>query len=408
MNESLDSHVLWTLLVGLIVIASGFIDALCRRLHLPALVGYLLVGMALSLLNSRWTFMSEDIRNVFSFLADLGVIALLFKVGLESRTGSLIQKLPEAVPVWLGNVAASFLLGFGVCYFILSLQLIPALVVATALTATSVGVSVAAWQSSNQALSSDNGQLLIDVAELDDISAIALMTLLFALIPVLHNGHAEALSVLGTTGAGFVAKLIFFIGLCYLFARYFEPRISSYTARMEPEPQYMLTVAGVGFVIAAIAGWLGFSLAIGALFAGLIFSRDPKAVKTEKSFIDIYDFLTPFFFINIGLNVLPAYVTAGAGVGVLLLLAAVAGKFIGAGMPALIFTGMTGAVLIGISLVPRAEIAMIVVHKARQLGDWAMPGEIYAAMVFVTIITCISAPPVLYRLLKRWPQTVKE
>lgn len=408
MNEGLDVHVLWTLLVGLIVIASGFIEAFCRRLHIPALVGYLLIGMILSLLNSRWTFMNADIRNVFSFLADLGVIALLFKVGLESRVGSLIQKLPKAVPIWLGDVTISFLLGFGVCFFMLNLQLIPALIVATALTATSVGVSVAAWQSSNQALNSSNGQLLIDVAELDDLSAIALMTLLFALIPILHNGHAEALSVLGTTGAGFIAKLVFFIGLCYLFARYLEPRFSRYTARLEPVPQHMLTVVGVGFIIAAVAGWLGFSLAIGALFAGLIFSRDPKAVKTEKSFNDIYAFLTPFFFINIGLNVLPEYMTAGAGIGVLLLLAAVAGKFIGAGMPALFFSGVTGAILIGTSMIPRAEIAMIVMHQGRKLGDWAMPGEIYAAMVFVTIITCISAPLVLYRLLKRWPQTVKE
>lgn len=404
MNETLNIHMLWTLLVGLIVIASGFIEAGLRRLRIPALVGYLLIGMTLSLLNSYWVFINEEMRNVFSFLADLGVIVLLFKVGLESHPSQLVQKLPEAVPIWFGNVIASFLFGFGACYFILNLQLVPALVIATALTATSVGVSVAAWQGSDQALSSSNGKLLIDVAELDDISAIALMTLLFSLIPILHESHAEVLSVLGITSATFVAKLVLFIGLCYLFARYFEPRLTRYTACLEPVPQRMLTVVGVGFIIAAVADWLGFSLAIGALFAGLIFGHDPEAVKTEKSFIDIYAFLTPFFFINIGLNVISDYVIAGAGIGLILLFAAIIGKLIGAGMPALFIGGVTGAILIGVSMVPRAEIAMIVVHQARKLGDWAMPEELYAAMVFVTMITCIGAPLILYRLLKRWPQ----
>lgn len=406
MNESLDFHTVWILLLGLIVIASGLIEASFRRLRIPALVGYLLLGVSLSLIDSHWKVLSPPVRNGFTLLADIGVIALLFKVGLQSHPGALVRKLPQAVPIWLGDIVGAALFGFVTCYYFLELQLIPSLIVATALTATSVGVSVSAWQSS-QALESDNGRLLLDVAELDDISAIALMALLFALIPILHQGHTAMLSAMSITGASFIAKFVIFVGLCYLFSRYLEPRLNRFTARLEPAPQHMLTVIGVGFIIAAFANWLGFSLAIGALFAGLVFSGDPEAVKTEKSFTDIYAFVTPFFFINIGLSVTPDYIITGASLGAVLLFAASAGKFIGAGAPALLSNDTKGATLIGVSMIPRAEIAMIVVHQARQLGDWAMPEHIYAAMVFVSMTTCIAAPWFLYRLLQRWPQTAK-
>ncbi len=406
MSEGLNIHTLWILLVGLVVIASGLIEAGFKRLRVPALIGYLLLGIVLSIVDSRWQFLSQPAYNVFAFLADIGVIALLFQVGLQSHPGALLRKLPEAVKIWFGDVTGSALLGFIASYYLLGFPLIPSLIVATALTATSVGVSVAAWQS-RQALKSNNGKLLVDVAELDDISAVALMALLFVLIPALQGGQSGIWTDLMTTGVDFVIKLALFIALCYLFSQYLEPRLTAFTAHMEPAPQRMLTIVGVGFIIAAFANGLGFSLAIGALFAGLVFSRDPEAVKTEKSFTDLYAFAVPFFFINIGLHVSPENLVGGAGLGVILLLAAAAGKFIGAGTPSLLSTGMPGAILIGVSMIPRAEISMIVVHQAQQLGDWAMPERIYAAMVFVSMATCIGAPLLLYRLLQHWPQSQK-
>ncbi|WP_022948702.1 cation:proton antiporter [Methylohalobius crimeensis] len=407
MTEEISTHTIWTLLLGLTVIASGLIEAGFTRLRIPALVGYLLLGLLLRFIDSRWGILDPPTRNAVQFLADIGVVALLFRVGLQSHPGALARKLPQAMKIWLGDVSGSALLGFVTSYYLLEFALIPSLIIATALTATSVGVSVAAWQS-RYAIDSDNGRLLVDVAELDDISAVALMALLFVLIPTLHDAKTGVVSTLAATGASFAAKFVLFIAGCYLFSRYVEPWLTHFTAHREPKPQRMLTVIGVGFVIAALANWLGFSLAIGALFAGLVFSRDPKAIQTEKSFIDIYAFVTPFFFINIGLGVNPGQIVAGTGLGLILLLAAAAGKFIGAGTPALITSGATGAVLIGISMIPRAEITMIVIHQAQRLGNWALPQEIYAGIVFVSLSTCIIAPLILYRLLQRWPQTDQE
>jgi Kef-type K+ transport system membrane component KefB len=403
MNNAADVDALLILLLGGTLLAAVLINSFFSRLRIPALVGYVLLGVCLRMADDNWHFLTPTVSHAFRFMADIGIVALLFKVGLESHPGALAAKLPRASVIWLGDVTASACIGFITAHYLLDVALIPSLVVAAALTATSVGVCVAAWES-NRALNSSNGQLLIDVAELDDISGIALMAILFTVVPVLLTGDGDLWGTLGTTSGLFIVKLALFIGACVLFVRYGERRLTDFTKRLRQPPQRMLMVISVGFMIAALAGWLGFSLAIGAMFAGLVFSRDPEAVKTEKSFQDLYDFVTPFFFVGIGLNIDPESLGNALLMGAALIAAAMAGKFIGAGTPALFAAGPTGAVLIGISMMPRAEIAMVIMHQGQSLGEEVVPNTVYSAMVMVSAATCLIAPLALYPLLGRWKQ----
>jgi hypothetical protein len=96
----------------------------------------------------------------------------------------------------------------------------------------------------------------------------------------------------------------------------------------------MIMITGIGFIIAATAGLLGFSIAIGAFFAGLIYSRDPQAIKMQTSFTPLYDFFTPFFFIGIGLDIDPNTLPNAFGPASVLLLVAIVGKLIGTWLPA--------------------------------------------------------------------------
>ncbi|MBI2969848.1 MAG: cation:proton antiporter [Gammaproteobacteria bacterium] len=193
-----------------------------------------------------------------------------------------------------------------------------------------------------------------------------------------------------------------FASLCWLAARYVEHPLTRLAARLKNPPERMLPVAGAGFVIAAIAGTLGFSLAIGALFAGLVFSRDPAAIRVEARFDDLYAFFAPFFFIGIGLQTAPDALAAGAAIGLWLLAAAVAGKVVGAILPALLVTDVGGAALIAASMIPRAEIAMVIAHQGREAG--LLPDAMHAALVMVTAGTCLLAPWLIHSLLARWPQ----
>ncbi|MES1943601.1 sodium/hydrogen exchanger [Salinisphaera sp. PC39] len=400
MTEVANLHALMVLLVGLTIVLAPLIKALFRRVGVPALVGFLLLGFLLRLADTRWHLLRDDVQPAFDLLANLGLVALLFHVGLRSDLRGLIEKLPTASLVWIGDVIASAALGFAAAHALLGLDLIAALVIAAAMTATSVGVSVSVWEDAGL-LGSERGKLLIDVAELDDISGVALMALLFAVMPVLAGGGGDLAGPLASAAGAFALKLIGFLAFCYLFTRYLEPRITAWARRLEPAPGRMLTVAGLGFCIAALAGWLGFSLAVGALFAGLLFSRDPEAVRSEAGFDKLYEFFTPFFFIGIGMAIEPGALTAGLGLGAVLFVAAAAGKLLGAGGVAALLDGRGAGPALGVSMIPRAEIAMVIVHQAQLLGPAIVPDAVYAGMVVVSALTCTAAPLVLRPILER-------
>ena len=160
-------------------------------------------------------------------------------------------------------------------------------------------------------LKTPTGQLLADVAELDDLSSILLLAVLLAIIPVLQGNDVTLISSLGSNVVLVLMKLILFITGCYLLSHYLEPGFTRLVCRWENSMILLtITVLRPGLAIAATAGYLGFSLAIGTLFAGLAFSRDPQAVHTDAKFAYMYEFPSPFFFIHIGMQIeLGAFVT---------------------------------------------------------------------------------------------------
>ncbi|MGK7872991.1 MAG: cation:proton antiporter [Xenococcaceae cyanobacterium] len=392
------------LLMGAIVVLAILLKSGLEQIGIPPLVGYLLLGLSLSFIDREWNLLSPVGREIFEFLADIGIISLLFRVGLESKLAKLMRQLRQASVIWAGNVFTSGLLGFLVASSLLKLELIPSLFIGIAMTATSVGISVSVWREA-KAINSPNGELMLDVAEMDDISAVMFMALLFAVVPVLHNGtESNLLPLMAKTAGIFFLKAIFFAAFCFFFSRYAEPYLTRFFRQLDPPSDFTLMVVGIGFFIAALAGLLGFSEAIGAFFAGLVFSRDPQAVKIDASFDILYELFVPFFFIGIGLKMDPANLLTGLDLGGILLIVAVLGKVIGAAVPAIIAAGWTGAILIGISMVPRAEIMMVVMQKGLHLGEWAVPSQVFAAMVVVSAVTSIAIPLVLRPLLQHWPQ----
>jgi len=392
-------HADHTLLIalGALLVLSPLVKGSCTRLGIPSLVGYILLGFAVRLIDERWQIASAAFDATFAILAQLGVVALLFRVGLKSHVHELLAKLPDASLIWLGNVLLSLVLGFAVARYPLGLPLETSLVVATALSATSVAVSVAVWDEMRW-LDSSAGQLLIDVAELDDLSAVLLLAVLLALIPNLQGDPSLLLPSVGGTLLGLLARLLLFVAGCYLFALYIESAFTRLARRWHDSGTGLaISVLGAGLSIAVLADYLGFSLAIGALFAGLAFSRDPQAVATDAKFIDFYELLTPFFFIYIGMQLPPDAILPSLGLAAALLPVAVLGKFVGAGLPALRVASRADALRLGLSMVPRAEIAMVVIHQCRQFGTDVVPDRVFAAMILLAVATSVLAPIALRR-----------
>lgn len=387
----------------MLVLLALLAKAALRAVELPPLLGYLILGLGLRIVDTRWGVLGEPGLEVLEFLGMVGVFVLLFRAGLESDLKGLLAQLRRAWYIWFATVVFSGGLAFYAGWALLDLGFLPSLFLAVALTATSVGVSIAPWQD-REALCTDDGELLLDVAEMDDISGVVLMALLFAVAPQLEGGLEEGLGLrLGLTALRVLVTFALFAGLCFLFSRYVEPRLTRLFERICPRPDPMLLVTGVGLVIASLAGLMGFSVAIGAFLAGLSYSRDPEAVKMEKSFNALYDLFTPFFFISIALRVNPESLSGVWGLAGVLLVVAAAGKLVGAGAPALIGGSWTTALLLGVSMIPRAEICMIVMSRGHELGDWAVSDRLYSATLIVSALTCILAPLALQALFARRP-----
>ncbi len=375
------------------------IKPLLHKIKIPNLVGFILLGIFLRSLYSGFNLLSDFTISTFQFLGAVGLVVLLFHVGIESNLTGLLRQLPRAAFIWSGNVATCIAVAFWLTYVVLDYDLIPVLFLTTAFTATSIGVSVEVWEEKG-VVNSPSGELLLDVAELDDISAVAFMVLVFSIAPVLQSHTSLQLSepIMGTL-AVFVVKLILFTLLCVFFSLYLEQPLTEWAGKFTKNNDKALFIVGLSIIMAAIAGWIGFSIAIGALFAGLAFSRDPDAVKSETSLQSLYNLLTPFFFIDIGLRLQMGQIFPVFGIGLILFIAAVVSKFIGTSIPAFFCARGNKPFLIGISMIPRAEIAMVVMQRGQTRNDF-VPNELYAAMVLVVMLTCTLPPMLLRRLLR--------
>lgn len=398
--------------IGGILVMALLLKGAFSRLRLPSLVGYILLGLAIGLINHRWPFLSEEALSIFDFMEKIGVIALLFSVGLKSDPEKLLGHLRGASLLWVGNVLVSWTFAYVAARW-LGFGPLPGFLAGVALTATSVGVPSGVWESSG-AIETDDGQLFIEVAELDDISGIIFVAILFALLPELGKslnnvGGFETMNLSGSLlfevlkKAGFVlGKLIAFGMCCFLFALFLEKPVISIFSASESSTDAVISIVGLGIIIAGFAGLLGFSVAIGGFFAGLALSRNSDAVINRTPYMTVRDLFVPFFFVGIGLGVEISSLSNALVPGMVLLGVAFAGKLVGTAGPALLFSETGNAFTIGLSMVPRAEITMIIMAHGRLMGDWAVTRGLYSAMVFVVLGTCILTPPLLSRAIQRW------
>ncbi len=405
MTEYATDLVFLTGLIGGMVVLIMWIKSGLDRVGIPPLVGYLGMGLMLRMSDRQFHWLDTGSEEVFAFLATIGLVTLLFRVGLESKTKMLLKQLRRASIVWMGNIFISGFAGFAVAFYLLGLDLLASLVIGIALTATSMGTSVTVWENKG-ALRSPNGSILVDVAELDDITAVVFMALLFALVPAIQEARSISIGrILALTGGVFLVKVLSFGVFCFLFSRFLEGPLTRYFKSFERPPDPMLTVVGIGLIIAFIAGLIGFSLAIGAFFAGLMFSRDPQAVKMEGSFLPVYELFSPFFFVGIGMHMDLYHFGTSAGPGMVLLVVAILGKLAGNGVPLVLIKGWRSGVLIGTSMVPRAEIAMVVMKRGLDQG--IVSPQIFTGMIMVSAATCVLSPVAVSFLLDRWPQEEK-
>lgn len=393
----METSALYALLVGSILVLAILSEAGLERLGFPNLLGYLVLGAALREIDHLWNVVPASGTHVLSFLSEFGIIVLLFRVGLECNASKLFSRLPGATLIAGVNIVVSGGLGFIAASEMIGLPFVSSLFIAVALTTTSIGVSTRAW-GRYRSLHCREGEMMVDVAEIDDLTGVVLLALLTALLPYLQKGMGPELlwPAIWTFGL-VVLKMTGLMLAGLLFAQHLERPMMRLLRAIQLRSSTMLIVLGIALLVAGMTAVLGFPVAIGGFFAGLLFSRDKHSVMNGGSFDSLYHLFVPFFFVGVGFALDLWRLAPTMGPALILLTAAVIGKGLGSYVPARTTMPVQSAGLLAISLLPRSEITLVIMQRGLELN--AVSQNAFTSMVLVVVATMVGVPLLLLFLL---------
>lgn len=424
------STFLW---IAVLLIAAK-LSSLIERIGQPAVLGELLMGVLLGnavLLGIPWF---EAVRGdaIISFLAEFGVILLLFTIGLESNVSEMRRVGKNALLVAIVGVIAPFVLGT----YVVAPWLLPGLpsttylFIGAALTATSVGITARVFQDLGK-LQTKEAKIVLGAAVFDDVFGLIILAIVSAIATVGAISGGALATIVGKA-------LVFLIGAIVL-GQFSAPYLGKFFSKIHTGVGMKFTLAVTFmFVFAYLAKqFFGLEAIIGAFAAGLVLDpvhfnffrdaelaeditdhtehADPKireqikkivAHHSHKHIEDLMQplvyLLVPLFFVRTGMDV---DLTTLADSSILLVaLAITAVAFIGK-YAAGFFAGSANKHIVGIGMVPRGEVGLIFAAVGRELG--VVSGSTFSVIVIMVIITTLMAPPLLTWLLgkEQQPQT---
>ena len=375
----------------LILFAARIFAESANRMHIPPVIGELVAGIILGPSLLGWVSPNEAIK----LLAEIGIILLLFEVGLETDFDHLVGAGSKAVVVALGGFILPFVLGFYLCYSIFHLPLLVSLFIGGTLTATSIGITMRIL-SDLGIQHSQSGQIVLGAAVLDDVLGVILLSVLYDFS---LNG-SFSLEDAGTIGL-FVGS--FFL-LAPIAAKLISVIIRHFEAKTDIPGLVPTTVVSLVLFFAWLANLFGAPEILGGFAAGLALSRrfflplgvllradSDFAHRINQQMKPIVQLFAPIFFVLVGLSVdLQAVQWTDPFIWLFSLsLAAVAilGKFGGA---LLIREPWETRVLTGMSMVPRGEVGLIFAELGRVSNVFS--NDVYAAVILVILYTTLLAP----------------
>ena len=386
------AHSFSTLLGALIalILATRVLGALAQRFNQPAVLGELVAGVLLG--GSVLGILDPNDPAIAAF-AEIGVLVLLFQIGLHTDLGGLIKVGRTATMVAMVGVAIPFALGYAVARA-LGIDVIPALVAGAALTATSVGISARVLSDLGR-LDSAEGQIVLGAAVLDDIVGLVILSVVAGIV-----GGAEV-TVMSVGWITLVA--LGFVVIALVIGRIAIPPIFFFLGRSSAEGTLGLVALAFAFALAWLADAAGSALIIGAFAAGLILNPTPQVREIEKAVTALGHLFVPIFFASVGAAVdLRALGDPRALlVGGALIVVGVFGK-VAAGFAPWWFRGHR--LLIGVAMVPRGEVGLIFAQMGLATG--ALGADLFGAIMLMVLVTTLVTPPLLGRLAAGRPRGV--
>jgi Kef-type K+ transport system membrane component KefB len=384
----------------LILLAARVMAELATRLKSPSVIGELLAGVVLGPSLFGWLTPDETIR----LLAEIGIILLLFEVGLETDVRGLARTGGQSLVVALAGFVLPFLFGFAIARWAIGLDLLPSLFVGGTLTATSIGITVRVLADLRRQGSTE-GQVVLGAAVLDDVMGVVLLALLYEFsigggISLVNAGKVLAFVLLFFVLAAPAAKIISVV-------------IKRFDAVSEVPGLVPTSIVALVLFFAWLAHAVGAPELLGGFAAGLALSRrfflplgaaleaDPVfAHRVEKEMKPIVHLFTPIFFVMVGLSLNLREIDWGSGFiwffSGSLLVAAVLGKLAGA---LLIREPWPVRWIVGTAMIPRGEVGLIFAELGRASG--ILDSQSHAGLVIVIALTTLLPPFAMKWLYRR-------
>jgi Kef-type K+ transport system membrane component KefB len=402
------------------------ISTLIERIGQPAVMGELFVGIVLGNLSLAGLNFIEPVKHdlVFKFLSELGVVILLFEVGLESKIEEMRRLGFRVFLVACVGVVLPFLLAYSIVapVFMPAMKFETRLFLGAMLTATSVGITARVFQDLGK-LKSEEARIVLGAAVIDDILGLSILAVIKAIV---ESGNINLQGV-----AWITFKAVAFLGAAIFLGQILTQWLGKTFSRIHPGVG-MKFILAISFCLmfACLADFMGLAPIVGAFAAGLILEpvhfihfddpdiiRDIEAAisnshqKAKRKVIQLLEthadihvqtlikplayFLVPLFFVRTGMEVkIEVFIQPGI---LLLALGITVAAFVGkilAGMLA----GPVQKSVVGWGLVPRGEVTLIFATTGKALG--VLSDSLFSAIIIMVIISTVVVPPVLNFLLK--------
>jgi len=385
----------------IILVAARIFAEIFSYLKMPPVLGEVFAGILIgpSVLGI------VEVNEIIKILAEIGIILLLFEVGLETDIKKLQREGMKSVTVALFGAIVPFLGGFMISYYIFNLPLVTSLFIGGTLTATSIGITVRVLKDLGKERTTES-QIVVGAAVLDDVIGVILLVILadFAFTGEVNLENTIRIILL----------VAFFFATAPVLAAVMSRFIHIYDIKYRKLPGFIPTIIiSLILFFSYIAHLFGAPEIIGAFAAGIALSRrfflpfgialkaDPRFVeKLESQMKPLIYLFTPIFFVTVGLSMNLREIDFSSSAFWLLtfslLIIAIIGKVGGAYL--LRGVSKIKKLIIGTSMVPRGEVGLIFAELGRVAKVFT--NETYSAVVFIVILTTLVPPFIMKYLFK--------
>ncbi|HEY0079707.1 MAG TPA: cation:proton antiporter [Pyrinomonadaceae bacterium] len=403
--HGLDPFVLIGVAVILVVAKLG--GELFERFKQPAVLGELVVGMLIGNLFLVGFTAFEPLKTsvVLTALAEIGVIILLFEVGLESNLGEMLEVGWSSLFVATAGLIAPFFLGWGVsAYFLPEEPRLVHIFIGATLCATSVGITARVLKDLGK-LNTRESRIILGAAVIDDVMGLLILAVVAGTIRAAATGAVLSLADIGIIAA----KSVAFLAAAIAVGHYVMPHLFRGAGRFESRGVLLTLSLAFCFALAWLAAMVGLAPIVGAFAAGLVldevhfeaFNRRGER-KLQELLVPLSTVLVPVFFVLMGLKVdLRVFARLDIlGFALALTLVAIIGKQVCS--LAVAERGLN-RLAVGLGMVPRGEVGLIFAGIGASLTLPDAQGNphpvinaaTFGAVVVMVIITTLITPPVL-------------